>query len=207
MKLFSVKTGLLRVNTYFLVDEATKNAVIIDSGENYKTIISTIEQLKVNIKAVLLTHAHFDHAGNVKALQDDGIKIYISIIDAPKLSNEQNLAKDFGRKILPCTPDYTFSDGDVLEFDGIKIEVIETPGHTDGSVTFKVQNKLFTGDTLFYDTIGRTDFATGNIYDMIKSVNKLFNLSGDYEVYPGHDEFTTLNRERKYNMIKEYDRQ
>ena len=207
MKLYNVKTGLLRVNTYFLVDEDTKNAVVIDSGENYKTIITTKEQLGVNIKAVLLTHAHFDHAGNVKALQDDGVKILVSTIDAPKLSNDLNLGKDFGRKVEPCIPDKTFSDGEILEFDNIKIEVISTPGHTDGSVTFKVENKLFTGDTLFYDTIGRTDFPTGDFYEMINSVNKLFNLKGDFEVYPGHNEFTTLDRERKYNLIKEYDRQ
>lgn len=206
MKLYHVRTGLLRVNTYFLIDENTKNAVVIDSGENYKTIVATKEQLGVNIKAVLLTHAHFDHSGNVKALQDDGAKIYASVLDAPKLLNDLNLGKNFGRKIAPCVVDGTFSDGDVLEFDDIKIEVIKTPGHTDGSVTFKVENKLFTGDTLFFDTIGRTDFPTGSIYEMIKSVNKLFNLEGDYEVYPGHNEFTTLSRERKYNMIKEYDR-
>lgn len=207
MKLYHVSTGLLRVNTYFLIDENTNNAIIIDSGENYKTIKTTKEQLGVNVIAVLLTHAHFDHAGNVKALQDDGAKIYASVLDAPKLLNDLNLGKTFGRKVEPCVCDITFSDGDVLEFGSIKVEVIETPGHTDGSVTFKVDNKLFTGDTLFYDTIGRTDFPTGSIYDMIKSVNKLFNLDGDYEVYPGHNEFTTLNRERKYNLIKEYDRQ
>ena len=207
MKLYHVRTGLLRVNTYFLIDENTNNAIIIDSGENYKTIISTKEKLGVNIKAVLLTHAHFDHAGNVKALQNDGAKIYASVLDAPKLLNELNLGKNFGRRIEPCYADVTFSDGDVLCFDGIKIEVIHTPGHTDGSVTFKVENKLFTGDTLFYDTIGRTDFPTGSVYEMIRSVNKLFNLEGNYEVYPGHDEFTTLDRERKYNLIKEYDRQ
>ncbi len=207
MKLYHVRTGLLKVNTYFLIDENTKNAVVIDSGENYKTINLTKENLGVNIKAVLLTHAHFDHAGNVKALQNDGAKIYASVLDAPKLLNDLNLGKNFGRKIEPCQVDGTFSDGDVLKFDDISIEVLATPGHTNGSVTFKVGNKLFTGDTLFYDTIGRTDFPTGDMYAMIKSVNKIFNLEGDFEVYPGHNEFTTLDRERKYNLIKEYDRQ
>ena len=100
----------------------------------------------------------------------------------------------------------TFKNGDVLTFGEIKLEVIETPGHTDGSVTFKTQNKLFTGDTLFYDSVGRTDFETGNLEDLVNSVQKLFALDGDYEIYPGHNEFTTLNRERKYNLIKEYDR-
>ncbi len=206
MKLYNVKTGLLRVNSYFLVDENTNNAVVIDSGENYKTIKETAQKLKVKIIAVLLTHAHFDHAGNVFELQQSGAKIYVSEKDAPKLLNDQNLAKNFGRKFNYCVADSTFKDGDVLTFGEIKLEVIETPGHTDGSVTFKTQNKLFTGDTLFYDSVGRTDFETGNLEDLVNSVQKLFALDGDYEIYPGHNEFTTLNRERKYNLIKEYDR-
>lgn len=206
MKLYNVKTGLLRVNSYFLIDETTNTAVVIDSGESYKTIKSTEEKLNVKIVAVLLTHAHFDHAGNVCALKKDGAKIYISKNDAPKLLNDQNLAKNFGRKFEYCEADATFEDGDVLKFGEIELEVIETPGHTDGSVTFKMGNKLFTGDTLFYDSVGRTDFETGNLEDLVNSVYKLFALNGDYEVYPGHNEFTTLERERKYNLIKEYDR-
>lgn len=205
MKIFHLSSGPLRVNTYFLVNEEKHTAVVIDSGENYKLIKKTEEENGFIIKAVLLTHAHFDHAGNVKKLQDDGAKIYVSKIDAEKLLNEDNLASSFGRRFDYCTADFSFSDGEIFNIEDIKIEVIATPGHTDGSVTFKVDNNLFTGDTLFLESVGRTDFPTGNKSELIRSVTKLFNLVGDYKVYPGHQEFTTLSHERKNNFFMDYD--
>ncbi|MBQ9734955.1 MAG: MBL fold metallo-hydrolase [Clostridia bacterium] len=204
MKLYHVITGLLRVNTYFLVNEQSE-AIVIDCGENYKRVKKTEEELGVKIKAVLLTHAHFDHAGCAKKLQDDGAKIYISKLDADKLNAEGSLSANFGRKFEQFSPDFTFFDGQTLNVLGINIDVIATAGHTDGSVTFKIDNVLFTGDTLFYGSVGRTDFPTGSRNDMIASIKKLFALNGDYQVYPGHDEFTTLERERKFNIMAEYD--
>ncbi|MBE7061840.1 MAG: MBL fold metallo-hydrolase [Clostridiales bacterium] len=205
MKLYHLVTGPLRVNTYFLVNEQTNQAVVIDSGENYKKIKQTEQSLGVKIEAVLLTHAHFDHAGNAKKLQDDGAKIYISKIDAPKLKNHENLSSDFGRQFDYLDADYTFSDGEKLKICGIELEVIMTPGHTDGSATFIVGNAMFTGDTLFLESVGRTDFISGNRDDLVASVKKLFALSGDYSVYPGHEDFTTLEHERRYNTFVDYD--
>jgi glyoxylase-like metal-dependent hydrolase (beta-lactamase superfamily II) len=205
MKLLRLVTGLLRVNTYFLVDENSGKAIVIDCGERYKQIKETEKTLGVKIEAVLLTHAHFDHSGCAKKLQDDGAKIYISRKDAPKLLNEQNLSSDFGRTFDYLTADVTFDDGEEFEILGVKFKVIMTPGHTDGSATFVVNDMLFTGDTLFLGSVGRTDFVTGNRDDLIKSVKKLFALNGDYSVYPGHDEFTTLEHERKYNYMVDYD--
>lgn len=204
MKLYHVVTGLLRVNTYFLVNDNLE-AVVIDCGENYKRVKSTEQELGVKIKAVLLTHAHFDHSGCAKKLQDDGAKIYASKLDADKLNAEGSLSANFGRKYEQIIADSTFLDGQTIEVCGININVMATPGHTDGSVTFMVDRALFTGDTLFYGSVGRTDFPTGSRNDMIASVKKLFSLNGDYQVYPGHDEFTTLDRERKYNVMAEYD--
>lgn len=204
MKLYHLQSGPLNVNSYFLVNDFNQ-AVVIDSGENYKKIKQVSEQYGFIINAVLLTHAHFDHSGNAKKLQDDGAKIYISKIDAKKLLNDDNLSMDFGRKFDYLTADYTFEDGDVLNICDIEIKVIATPGHTDGSVCFMVDNALFTGDTLFFGSVGRTDFKSGDREQMIKSIKKLFSLDGDYSVYPGHDDFTTLERERKYNIFAEYD--
>ncbi len=204
MKIYHLQSGPLRVNSYFLVNNE-KQAIVIDSGENYKKIKQTEQELGVKINAVLLTHAHFDHAGNAKKLQDDGAKIYVSKLDAPKLLNEDNLGSDFGRKFDYLTADFTFGDGDVLNICDFEIKVIATPGHTDGSVCFLIGNALFTGDTLFNGSVGRTDFKSGNRSDMVLSIKKLFALVGDYPVYPGHDEFTTLEHERKYNIFAEYD--
>ena len=204
MKLYHLQSGPLNVNTYFLVNDEGQ-AVVIDSGENYKKVKSVEELYNIKIKAVLLTHAHFDHCGNAKKLQDDGAIICVSELDALKLLNDDNLSKDFGRKFEYLTADKTFNDGDLLYICGIKIKVIATPGHTDGSVCFLVDNLLFTGDTLFLGSVGRTDFKSGNRNDLVQSIKKLFALNGDYAVYPGHDEFTTLEHERKYNVFAEYD--
>ncbi|MBE7086936.1 MAG: MBL fold metallo-hydrolase [Clostridiales bacterium] len=205
MKLFHLNSGPLGVNTYFLVNESTMTAVVIDGGESYKLVKKTESDFGFKIKAVFLTHAHFDHAGNAKKLQDDGAKIYISEIDSKKLNVKDSLAGNFGRNFDTFLPDHTFTDGQVLDVEGIKIKVIMTPGHTDGSATFLVDNMLFTGDTLFLGTVGRTDFPTGDTKTIINSVKKLFALEGDYAVYPGHDEFTTLSHERQYNTFALYE--
>ena len=205
MKLYHLPTGLLRVNAYFLVNEQTNKAVLIDGGESYKAIKKAEQDLGIKVTTLLLTHAHFDHAGNAKALQDDGVKVYISEVDAPKLKNGLNLASDFGRVFESLDVDHCFKDGDKLCIEDIEIEIIATPGHTDGSVTFKVGDSLFTGDTLFLQSVGRTDFPTGNKNQLISSVKRLFALEGDYKVYPGHEEFTTLSHERKYNTFVDYD--
>lgn len=205
MKLYHLSSGPLRVNTYFLVNEQTKQAVVIDGGENYKKVKQVEEQLGIKIEYLLLTHSHFDHAGNAKKLQDDGAKVYVSALDESKLRGDGNLSSRFGRKFDELTADGTFTDGEKLNLAGITFEVIATPGHTDGSVCFLVGDMLFTGDTLFLGSVGRTDFPTGNRADLINSVKKLFALEGDYTVYPGHEEFTTLSHERKYNVFADYD--
>lgn len=205
MKLYHLQTGLLGVNSYFLVNEQTKRAILIDGGESYKRIKQAEQDLGITITALFLTHAHFDHAGNAKALQNDGVKVYISKLDAPKLANDLNLASDFGRKFDTLTPDFTFIDGDKINIENITLTIIMTPGHTDGSATFMVDNMLFTGDTLFLESVGRTDFPTGDKQTLINSVKRLFDLQGDYNVYPGHQEFTTLSHEREFNTFVDYD--
>ncbi len=204
MKLYHLSSGPLRVNTYFLVGNDNR-AIVIDSGESYKKVKQVENECGFKIEAVLLTHAHFDHAGNAKKLQDDGAKIYVSEKDAKKLLNDDNLSKDFGREFDYLTADYIFTDNEELNVCGIKIKVIATPGHTDGSVCFLAGNMLFTGDTLFLESVGRTDFKTGNRRDLVSSVKKLFALPGDYSVYPGHEEFTTLSHERECNRMIDYD--
>ena len=187
------------------MNETTREAVCIDGGENYKLIKRTEEENGFKIKHLLLTHAHFDHAGNAAYLQADGVKVYISAIDNEKLSGGGTLAARFGRKYPPLSADVVLNDGDKLCLSGIDIEVIATPGHTDGSLTFKTDDMLFTGDTLFLETVGRTDFPTGDREELIRSVKKLFALSGDYKVYPGHEEFTTLSHEREHNFFSNVD--
>lgn len=205
MKLYHLSSGPLRVNTYFLINQNTNQAIVIDGGENYKKVKQVESQLGVKICALLLTHAHFDHTGNAKKLQDDGAKVFISQKDAHKLLDDGNLSSYFGRKFENLTADVLLEDGMKINVCGIDVEVIATPGHTDGSLTFLVDKMLFTGDTLFLESVGRTDFPTGNRTQLVESVKKLYSLDGDYAVYPGHQDFTTLEHERNFNAFVDYD--
>lgn len=205
MILYHLSSGPLRVNTYFLVNETTREAVCIDGGENYKLVKRTEEERGFKIKHLLLTHAHFDHAGNAAQLQADGVRVYVSVKDGEKLAGGGTLAERFGRKFQPVKADVLLSGGEKLRLCGADIEVIATAGHTDGSLTYKTDDMLFTGDTLFLESVGRTDFPTGDRAELIRSVKKLFALDGDYRVFPGHEEFTTLSHERKYNLFSDVD--
>ena len=193
--------GFLDVNIYFLVNKEKSTAVVIDCGTDSRIVFDKANELGVTIKALLLTHAHFDHAGCGAQMQRQGVKVYVSKDDADKLQNDQNLAYHFGVDFDKFTPDYTFTDGEVLLLEGFEIKVLATPGHTDGSATFMVGDMLFTGDTLFNGSVGRTDFPTGSTSRLSESVMRLYKLEGDYKVYPGHGDFSTLSRERKYNSF------
>lgn len=204
MKIFSMTSGDLEVNSYFLIGEDNQ-AILIDSGEDYELIRETEKQLNIKIKYLFLTHGHFDHAGNAKKFQDNGVKVYISKIDAKKLLNKENLSLSMGKNFDYFTCENTFSDNEEFNLCGIKLKVLLTAGHTDGSATFVVGNNLFTGDTLFKLSCGRTDFPTGNKSELKKSLQRLYDLDGEYNVYPGHGEFSTLSFERKYNKAIDYD--
>ena len=194
------KNGVLGVNTYFLIAE-TGDAVCIDCGEKYQRTLNAAEELGIKIKAVLLTHAHFDHSAAGKHFQEDGVPVYISEKDNAKLSSEANLAELFGRTPEYYKADYTFKDGDDLTLCGYRIKVVATPGHTDGSVVFIVENVIFSGDTLFYMSYGNTGFVSGSISDMKNSLEKLFSFTEDYVVLPGHGKETTLFFEKENNPI------
>ncbi len=195
----ALTTGMLGVNTYFLINEQTNQAVIIDGGESYKKIIDQANKLGVTIVALLLTHSHFDHSGNAAQFQRDGVKVYISQKDNEKIQKNEPLFEKYGKAFDSLTADYLFSDGEILEIAGIKIKVLLTPGHTDGGACFIVDDMLFSGDTLFYQSIGRTDFPTGNFTELSRSIKRLYSLGVNYNVYPGHGESTTIEYEKKYN--------
>lgn len=204
MKLYHFVSGPLRVNAYILADEKGE-AAVIDAGESYNALLAAVKKYGLNLTAALFTHAHFDHAACAKRLQQDGVKIYISQKDGEKLAEGDTLAINFGRKAEPCVADVLLKDGDEIKLAAATLKVLETPGHTDGSITFMTDGALFTGDTLFYESVGRTDFPTGSPQSLVNSVQKLFALNGDFTVYPGHDKFTTLSHERAHNPLTDYD--
>ena len=200
MEFYHLVSGLMNVNAYFLVNE-NKQAIVIDCGTDYEQIKEFSNKHGFNIKAVLLTHAHFDHSLIAKQLQDDGAKVYVHEKDAEKLKGEGNLSRYFGIKFIDCDADVLLKDKDEIDVLGLNVRVIHTPGHTDGSVSYLICDMLFTGDTMFYHSYGRTDFPTGSYKDIMQSIKKLAMLKGDYPVYPGHEEFTTLEEERKFYSL------
>lgn len=196
MQIDIVPAGLLQANSYLLTKD-NKNAVLIDCGG--AEVLKFAESKGLKIGAVLLTHGHFDHIGGCAEAQEAGAKIGCSKEDAKILSSNENLSGMTGVPMKKFNADFTFQDGDTLSFFGMDFKVISTPGHTRGSVSFLFEDCLFTGDTLFYGSAGRTDFPGGDENELFSSLKKLSLIEGDLKVYPGHDKATSLDRERKYN--------
>lgn len=198
MNVATITAGSVETNSYVLYNE-NHECIVVDPGDGISEIIEFLSKNALVCKYVLLTHAHFDHCVGCVDLQARGAKVYMSESDLPLLSSADNLAEVFGEKFESFVPDFTVCDGEELSLLGEKFSVIATPGHTKGSVCYKWGDVIFTGDTLFRLSIGRTDFPTGNYAEMKSSLKKLFAFTGDFALLPGHGEKSTLNYERKYN--------
>ena len=200
MRYLCITDGMLAENCYLLLDEASGEAAVIDPGFVNDRLLGEIAKYKV--RWILLTHGHFDHIGGCAALQGAGARIGCSEAELPLIFSQDNLAAEVGVRIPPFTVDFTFRGGDELDLCGIRFSVIATPGHTPGGVCFRTEGALFTGDTLFCGSVGRTDFPGGSGAQLRDSVRRLLALPGDLPVYPGHDEPTSLAQERLYNPFR-----
>ena len=184
----------------YLVTEDGKCAVAIDPGE--ARVLAEAQKRGLVITHVLLTHGHFDHIGGCAALQAAGVKIGCPKDELIQVQNANVGARLFGMPpVAFFTPDFTYEGGETLELHGITFRVIATPGHTQGSVCLLAEDVIFSGDTLFQGSVGRTDLPGGDFRALEKSVKALYALEGDYTVYPGHGEKTALSFERKYNGV------
>ncbi len=198
------KVGVLATNSYLITDKDTGKVAVVDPGFADKKLTAALEEVgEGNIEYILLTHGHFDHIGAVAEYAERfGAKIVISALDAPFLSdNALNLSGRLFRGIEPIEADVLLNDNDTVALGNTELRFILTPGHTCGSGCFLSEEDriIFSGDTLFYRSVGRTDFATSDPEAMLSSLHKLMNLQGDYRVLPGHDMETTLSEERMYN--------
>lgn len=196
MTIYTIPAGVLRANAYLLTEDG-KNAVLIDCGGQEP--LAFAKKKGITLSYVLLTHGHFDHIGGCAASQAAGAKVGILDAELPMLTSSANLAEGMGGRVPPFKPDFTFRDGEKLSLCGMTFTVIATPGHTPGGACFLCGDSLFTGDTLFLESVGRTDFPGGSGADLRRSVRKLLAIEGDKAVYPGHDDPTTLSHERLYN--------
>ena len=178
-------------NCYILADEKTKAAAIIDPGDTVPDIKELVKKDNLDVRAIFLTHGHYDHVGGVAALR----KKYK---DIPVYLHPEDAGKD--TELMPTRaldPVTLWRDGDVVMVGELQVEVLHTPGHSAGSVTLRCQDVLFTGDTLFTQSVGRTDFPGCSQEALMASLKRLGELEGDYQVLPGHDTFNSLDQERK----------
>lgn len=199
MELIKLYTGPLEINTYLLISK--NKALVIDPGGDEQKICDVAKSKNACIEKVLLTHGHFDHIGAVNALQKMGVQVYIGAPDAEMLeSNTKNLGKYFGMPVETCSADVLLLGGEEILLGDEKITAIATPGHSKGGMCYLTDLGVFTGDTLFCSSIGRTDFPHSDFNTLINSIKqKLFVLDKNTRVYPGHESETTIENEIKFN--------
>ena len=187
--------GPYQTNCYVVYDSGSLSGVIIDPGESTEGINRLLKDTNVKVKGILLTHGHVDHSASVNYLISlfPEVKVYVSAIDDNRMKN-----KDFIFGEAPIEGNVVYiKENDELVFDDLKFRVIETPGHSDGSVCYLIDNILFSGDTIFRGSYGRYDLPGGDGRTLMKSITeKLLNLDGKTIVYPGHGPSTTIEKEK-----------
>ncbi len=196
--------GDMANNNYLLIDNG--EAVLIDCTDDIPELDSVLKENNAELKSILLTHAHFDHIAGVKKLQDKyNIKVYLHEDDKHALETTNDFMHAVGLPPIDIpTVNVYLKEGDKIKFGNCELDVLHLPGHTKGGVGYKIDNMIFSGDTVFLGSIGRTDLPEGNHATIIDTVkNKIFTLDEHTIIYTGHGADTTVEYEKKYNIINE----
>lgn len=202
MILMRLVVGPLQVNCFILADEKTKEAVVIDPGDDGADILKVIQEKGLKVKYIVNTHAHFDHVGANKAIKEaTGAELLIHEGDAPVLATVSLQSSSFGMKAVSSPPaDRHVTHGDVIKAGEVELKVLHTPGHTPGGISLLEQGIVFTGDALFAGSIGRTDFPGGDLKTLLRSIKtNLMTLPDETRVFPGHGPASTIGDERVEN--------
>lgn len=200
MKIKTFTVGPAATNCYVVYDGS--DAVVIDPGFEAERIDAFLKQKKLECRYILLTHGHFDHIIDVPGLKElTGAKVVISKPDADCLiSPLRSLSTKVHLEQTPIEADFLAEEGSSFVAGEMEFRYLLTPGHTPGSAVILCGDAMFSGDTLFRDSCGRTDLPGGSFKQIMESLKRLYELGGDYKVYPGHDQATTLSREREFNL-------
>lgn len=205
MEISKLVIGNYETNCYILFDELSTLGAVVDPPFCTPELLSTIEDMGITkLSYILLTHGHFDHILGIPDLVAKYPEAKVVIADEDEIclsSSSCSLCDEMPFEQTPLHADIVVHDGDVLVFGSEEIKVVSTPGHTPGSVCYLIGNYMFSGDTLFCRTCGRTDLFRGNLMQMQDSILKLGKLPGDYIIYPGHGQSTSLGTERKTNRF------
>ena len=198
-------TGQLENNIYLVIDEKTKKAVLIDASALIPEITEAVKAYGADVEYILLTHGHFDHIMGLtelkKALNAKAVICHDDLIISDNINEFTRLFGGLSESVPPVYEKFV-KDGDIVTVGDMQIKVIHTPGHTEGGVCYLIEDKLFSGDTLFRESVGRTDLFGGSFEKLLDSVkNKLFKLDDNITVYPGHGPATTIGYEKKHNEI------
>lgn len=195
-----LSTGMLGSNCYIIGNNGV--GVIIDPGADTAEIMTAVKETGLKIEYILLTHAHIDHICSMDSVREKtGAKVAVHRLDAGALADAwKNVSKLMGLNVTFKDADLILEDGSRISIGGLELEIIHTPGHTPGCICIKAGNTIFTGDTLFRMSVGRTDFTNGSQEDLVDSIkNKLFTLDEEMTVYPGHGTSSTIGYEKKHN--------
>ena len=202
MKIIQMEVGSLGTNCYIAYCENTKKAVIIDPGGDAAKILAAVSREGLSVEAIINTHGHADHVlANVKVQEATGAPLWIHSADADMLgSGSRNLSAFLGGATSCGTADRLLADGEVLPVGEFSLTALHTPGHTPGGISLLFDKTVFVGDTLFAESIGRTDFPGGSYSQLINSIKtKLMSLDDEVKAYPGHGPATTIGWERRQN--------
>ena len=194
MLIKTLTVGYLMTNCYVVSDPETLECVVIDPGAESATILNYLDDNHLKCRAILITHVHFDHITALEHVREH-------VGNVPVYLGRYNVGAETGPRHSFTPPEGSIlcKDGDTIEVGALHFQVLETPGHSKGSVVYLCEDCMFSGDTLFRMTCGRLDFPDSSPEDMMKSLRRLGELPGDYEVYPGHEDSTLLEIERRFN--------
>lgn len=203
MKFFCGECGPISVNTYFLVNENDNTCAVVDPGDS-DFVLDVLKEKALRCKAILLTHGHFDHTlGLFGVKKATGAPVYIHKNDVDMIENPRRyLLFNKNLEIESVSPDFVLTGGETLDICGEKIRVLHTPGHTPGGVCFvdDGEHTVFCGDSVFFESVGRTDFQYSNTAMLLSAIKKrIMSLPDAYILYPGHGNSTSVGHEKAFN--------